>query len=230
MAILKAYPTAKHLGLAKPKHIEKIVRSIQGNNFNINEIQSLIETAQKSIYSGRAKHDRGLNLNILLTQIETLQNAIAQLDDRINDILSPTDSNDANSFPGSNLLTIPGVGPKTLAAILSAVGSDGQAFPDGKHLIGHLGFFPKIYESGETRRDNKISNRGPKYLRWALYMAAVASLKHNPELKTLYNRKVSQGKTGKQALVYVAKKLAHLCLSMLKSGEDYNPSRVFMPA
>ncbi|MGH7890524.1 MAG: IS110 family transposase [Thermodesulfobacteriota bacterium] len=230
MAILKAYPTAKHLAEAKPKSIEKIVRSIQGNNFNIKEIQCLIETAQKSIYSGRAKHDRGLNLIILLTQVETLQNSIAQLDDRMNDILSPSNSNDANSFPGANLLTIPGVGPKTLAAILSAVGSEGQAFPDGKHLIGHIGFFPKIYESGETRRDNKISNRGPKYLRWALYIAAVACLKHNPEFKALYNRKVSQGKTGKQALVYVAKKLAHLCLSMLKSGQSYNPARVFMPA
>ena len=230
MAILKAYPTAKHLAEAKLKNIEKIVCSIQGNNFNIKEIQYLIETAQKSIYSGRAKHDRGLNLIILLTQVETLQNAIAQLDERTNNILSPSDSNDANSFPGANLLTIPGVGPKTLAAILSAVGSDGQAFPDGKHLIGHIGFFPKIYESGETRHDNTISNRGPKYLRAALYMAAVASLKHNPEFKTLYHRKVSQGKTAKQALVHVAKKLAHLCLSMLKSGESYNPSRVFMPA
>jgi len=230
MAILKAYPTAKHLAEAKPKNIEKIVRSIKGNNFNIKEIQLLIETAQKSIYSGRAKHDRGLNLIILLTQVESLQNAIAQLDERTNNILSPSDSNDANSFPGANLLSIPGVGPKTLAAILSAVGSDGQAFPDGKHLIGHIGFFPKIYESGETRHDNTMSNRGPKYLRAALYMSAVACLKHNPEFKALYDRKVSQGKTAKQSLVYVAKKLAHLCLSMLKSGESYNPSRVFMPA
>lgn len=228
IAILKAYPTAKHLAEAKPKNIEKIVRSIKGNNFNIKEIQSLIECAQKSIYSGRAKHDRGLNLIILLSQVESLQNAIAQLDERMNNILSPSD--DTLSFPGSNLLSIPGVGPKTLAAILSAVGSDGQAFPDGKHLIGHIGFFPKIYESGETRHDNTISNRGPKYLRAALYMAAVACLKHNPEFKALYDRKVSQGKTAKQSLVYVAKKLAHLCLSMLKSGESYNPSRVFMPA
>ncbi|MFA5361637.1 MAG: IS110 family transposase [Candidatus Omnitrophota bacterium] len=229
MAILKMFPTAKHLAEAKPKNIEKIVRSIQGNNFNIDEIQSLIDTARKSIYSGRAKHDRGLNLNILLTQIETLQHAIAQLDQRMNDILSPSDSDDANSFPGANLLTIPGVGPKTLAAILSAVGSNGQAFAEGKHLIGYVGFFPRIYESGETRRDNKISTRGPKYLRWALYMAAVACLKHNREFKALYNRKISQGKSAKQALIYVAKKLAHLCLSMLKSGESYNPARVFMP-
>lgn len=229
LTILKKYPTAKHLAEAKPKNIEKIVRSIQGNNFNIKEIQSLIDTAQKSIYSGRAKDARGLNLNILLTQVETLQNAIVQLDQRMDEILSPHDSNDANSFPGANLLTIPGVGNKTLAAILSAVGSDGQAFPDGKHLIGHLGFFPKIYESGETRRDNIISNRGPKYLRWALYMAAVACLKHNREFKALYARKISQGKSAKQALIYVAKKLAHLCLSMLKSGETYDPARVFMP-
>lgn len=228
MAILKAYPTAKHLAEAKVKNIEKIVRSIKGNNFNIKEIESLIECAQKSIYSGRAKHDRGLNLIILLNQVESLQNAIAQLDERMNNILSPCD--DSLSFPGSNLLSIPGVGPKTLAAILSAVGSTGQAFPDGKHLIGHIGFFPKIYESGETRHDNTISNRGPKYLRAALYMAAVACLKHNPEFKALYDRKLSQGKTAKQSLVYVAKKLAHLCLSMLKSGESYNPARVFMPA
>jgi len=50
-----------------------------------------------------------------------------------------------------------------------------------------------------------MSNRGPKYLRAALYMSAVACLKHNPEFKALYDRKVSQGKTAKQSLVYVAK-------------------------
>ena len=34
-AILKAYPTAKHLAAAKTKQIEKIVRAIKGNNFPI---------------------------------------------------------------------------------------------------------------------------------------------------------------------------------------------------
>ena len=230
LAILKAYPTAKHLAEAKPKNIEKIVRHIQGNNFNIAEIQTLIATAKNSIYSGRAKDARGMNLNILLTHVETLHQSIAQLDQRIDDILSPQNSDDAHSFPGANLLSIPGVGPKTLAAILSVVGADGSAYPDGKSFIGYIGFFPKIYESGETRRDNIISKRGPNYIRRALYIAAVACLKHNPQLKALYDRKISQGKKPKQALICVAKKLAHLCLSMLHSGESYNPSRVFMPA
>ena len=230
MAILKAYPTAKHLAEAKTKNIEKIVRHIKGNNFSIAEIQTLIETAQNSIYSGRAKDARGMNLNILLTHVETLLSSIAQLDQRINDILSPQDSNDSMSFPGANLLSIPGVGPKTLAAILSVVGADGSAYPDGKSLIGYIGFFPKIYESGETRRDNLISKRGPNYIRRALYISAVACLKHNAELKSFYDVKISQGKKPKQALICVAKKLAHMCLSMLKSGESYTPNRVFMPA
>ena len=229
MAILKAYPTAKHLAEAKPKNIEKIVRSIVGNNFNIAEIKTLIETAQNSIYSGRAKDARGLNLNILLTQVETLHHSIAQLDKRMDDILSPQNPDDALSFPGANLLSIPGIGPKTLAAFLSIAGSDGSAYPDGKSIFGYIGFFPKIYESGETRHDNIISSRGPNYARRAFYIASVACLKHNDEFKALYDRKISQGKSAKQALICVAKKLIHLCLSMLKSGESYNPSRVFMP-
>ena len=229
-AILRRFPTAKHIAEAKPKQIEKIVRSIKGNNFNIKEIQQLIDTAKNSIFSGRAKDARGSNLNIFLGQVENLNKSIDELDKRIDDILSPTRDDDFNSFPGANLLSIPGIGPKTIAALLSAVGADGKTFASGTKLVGHIGFYPKIYESGETRRDNKISRRGPKYLRWAFYIAAVACLKHNAEFKALYNRKVSQGKTGKQALVYVAKKLSHLCLSMLKSGELYKPGRVFMPA
>jgi len=229
-AILKIYPTAKDLALAKPKHIEKIVRSIKGNNFNIEEIQRLVDTAKDSIYSGRARDARGLNLKILLSHIEHIDESLKELEVNIENLLSPTKADDINSFPGSNLLTIPGIGPKTLAVILQAVGSNGQVFSSGTKLVGHLGFFPQIYESGETRTDNKISKRGPKMLRWAFYIAAVACLRHNPEMRTLYHKKLSQGKTQKQALICVAKKLAHLCLSMLKSGQSYRPERVFVYA
>jgi len=226
-AIFKAFPTAKHLSKAKPKHIEKIVRSIKGNNFNVKEIENLISIAKTSVYSGRCQESRALTLNILLTQVENFDKSIQQLEAEVNLILSPTSNDDINSFPGSNLLTIPGVGPKTLAAILSCVGESGQAFPDGVKLIGHIGFFPQIYESGETKRANKLSNKGPAYLRHALYVASVACIKHNLQLRTLYHKKVSQGKKPKQALICVAKKLAHICLSMLHSGQDYNPARVF---
>jgi transposase len=228
LKILQQFPTAKHLANVKVKHLEKIVRHIQGNNFNCDELENLIAEAKNSCYSGKAQIARGENLKMILALVESLSDNIQKLDKQIQDILSPKGHDD--SFPGENLLSIDGIGTKTLAAVLSAIGVDGKSFPDAKSIIGHIGFFPKIYQSGESLRDNRISNRGPKYLRWHLYMAAVASIKHNSEMRTLYHKKVSQGKSSKQALICVAKKLAQMMLAMLKSGQPYNPARVFVNA
>lgn len=225
-AILTEYPTAKHLAAAKPKKIEKIVRSIKGNNFNIKEIETLIATAKASIYSGRSAEVRAMKLRMLLSHIESLNKSIETINKHIEDILSP--SSDKGSFPGQNLFTIPGIGPKTIATMLSLVGDTGATFENGTKLVGHIGFFPQIFESGETKYANKISKKGPKYARWGLYMGAVACIRHNKEMQYLYYNKLSQGKTEKQALVCVAKKITHMMLSMLKSGENYRPERVFM--
>ena len=228
LAIFQRFPTAQDLAQAKPKQIEKIIRSIPGNSFGPEDIQNLIATAQKSTYSGRAKEARATCLRILLGHITNLMSSIELLDQEISKMLSPQGPND--SFPGENLLTIPGIGDKTVAAVLSYLGTDGANFSSSTKAVGYVGYFPKIYESGQTKRENKISKRGPKVLRWALYMAAVASLKHNPEMRTLYHRKISQGKTEKQALIYLGKKLLQIMLAMLKSGEPYNPLMVFVNA
>lgn len=225
LAILQKFPTAKDLAQAKPKQIEKIVRSIKGNNFDLKEIETLIQTAQNSIYSGRAKDARTTSLRILLRHIEHLSSSIEELETEIQELLSPQEPNDP--FPGENLFTIPGVGNKTIAAVLSYLGTDGSNFSNSTKAVGYVGYFPRIYQSGQTQRENKICKRGPKVLRWALYMAAVASLRHNPEMRNLYHKKISQGKTEKQALICVAKKLLQIMLAMLKSGEPYNPLRVY---
>lgn len=226
MKILTEYPTAKHLAQVKQKKIEKMVRSIKGNTFDIKDIKHLLSVARKSIYSGRCKEVRGMNLRMILAHIQRFEDSIKAINERIDAILSP--SVDDHRL-GGNLFSIPGVGPKTVAAFLSIAGEDGSVFDTVTQITGHIGFFPQIYESGEKRRDNKISKRGPKYIRWALYIAAVSSIRHNRELRHLYHTKCSQGKAPKQALVYVAKKLSHIMLSMLKSGENYRPERVFQP-
>jgi transposase len=226
LAILQAFPTAKELAQANPKQIEKIARSIKGNNFDLKEIELLLKTAQNSIYSGRAKEARATSLRILLRHVDTLSSSIEELETEIKQLLSPQEPKDSSL--GENLLTIPGVGEKTVAAVLSYLGTDGSNFSNSTKAIGYVGFFPKIYQSGQSLRENKICKRGPKLLRWALYMAAVACLRHNPEMRTLYHKKLSQGKTEKQALICVAKKLLEVMLSMLKSGEPYDPLRVYI--
>ena len=224
LAVLKQFPTAKHIAATKVKQIEAIVRSIKGNNFSVDNIQHLIDTAKSSVFSGRASDARALNLNILLSQIESFNNSITSLDAQIETLLT---DDQQNNTPSSNLLDIPGVGPKTVAAMLSAVGYNGKSFHAGSNFIGYIGFFPIIRDSGETKLKRHIAKTGPKYLRWALYLAAVSCIKHNEQFKRIYQIKRSQGKSAKQALICVAVKLAHTMLSMLKSGKPYDPKRVF---
>jgi len=57
-------------------------------------------------------------------------------------------------------------------------------------------------------------------------MAAVACLKHNRELKALYDRKISQGKAAKQALIVVARKLLATVYSLLRYHTPYDPRRL----
>jgi hypothetical protein len=48
-------------------------------------------------------------------------------------------------------------------------------------------------------------------------------------MRSLYHKKLSQGKTEKQALICVAKKLLQIMPAMLKSGEPpHDPMRVFV--
>lgn len=225
LALLQHYPTARDLAAAPLSDIQSIVRSAGGRGLDPPTLQQLSEQARRSTYSGKAQAARGLSLRLLLEQIQKLQQAIATLQQEMEALLQPEDGTDG---PGANLLTIRGVGPHTVAAFVSQTGPDGDRFASSRQLLGFIGFFPVIEESGDQRATPRLSWRGPKYLRWALYMAAVASIRHNPELRALYHKKLSQGKEPKQAIICVAVKLAQMMLSMLKSGAPYDPARVFV--
>ena len=221
--ILKRFPTAKDLALVKPRTLEKIARSFQGNNFSKNKAEEIVTAAKKSIYSGRASSARGKVLASLIRQISDLKTAITELDNAIsNSLNTPTKGPSELDL----ITSIPGVGPKTAAVLIAEIG-DVYRFQSANHLIGYFGFFPQIRESGgKMLGAAKMSKRGPKHFRKAVYMASVASLKHNKQLKALYDRKVSQGKAPKQALIVIARKLLATVYSMLRYQTEYNPLRL----
>ena len=58
-------------------------------------------------------------------------------------------------------------------------------------------------------------------------MSAVSCLIHNTQLKQLYDTKRSQGKSKKEALIAVSRKIATIIYSIFKYNVPYNPNRVF---
>lgn len=227
MEILSKYPTACHMAKISPSKLAKIFRRYQGCNFGLDKAKELISAAKDSFYSGRASKSRGLSITMQLDEIRSLSEKIADIEEEIKSILDPGDPSGGSS-PFNILNSIKGVGIGTIAAFIGCIG-DVSRFSSADKLISFIGFYPRIFESGKYRRKNPtIQKAGPKELRYMLYLASVACIKHNGELKKYYHDKVSSGMHAKKALIKVAVKLARMMYSMLKYGREYDSSRVFM--
>jgi transposase len=221
--ILSKYQTATDFKNLKPKDLLKVARGRQGTNYDEAWADKVISSAKDSIYSGKASKARGIVLKSLILNIKNLKDQTDSLDNEIQNILKPDD--DSSNDKIDNLLTIPGVGPKTVAVFLAEVG-DITRFASCKDFIGFVGLYPKIEQSGSSLNKAKLSTKGSRILKHALYMASVASLIHNPYLRSVYNDKLSQGKSAKQALIVVSRKIACIMYSMLKNNTVYNSERV----
>jgi transposase len=109
------------------------------------------------------------------------------------------------------------------SSILGEIG-DIKRFPNVPSLIAYAGLDPTTFESGSSiLKKRKLSKKGSKYLRTALWQGAVYSLVHNPNLRAFYDKKLSEGKPKQVALGAVANKLTRIMYGILRSGTDYQP-------
>jgi len=237
LALLDKYPTAHHYKHSSVDRIMKLFRHIQGNNFTQEKALRLLELSKESIYSGKAKDARAIAIK---SSIRLLKMYLSELDIIEAEILSLLNSSSATTTTAdeaseelkkadnliANLKTIPGVADKTIAAVIGECG-DLTRFPTIAKFIGYLGLFPTENSSGNSKNIGHLSKRGSSLAKHALYMSAVSCLIHNTQLKQLYDTKRSQGKSKKEALVAVSRKIAVIIYSIVKYNVPYNPDRVF---
>ena len=237
LALLDKYPTAEHYKHSSVDRIVKVFRHIQGNNFTSEKAKQILESSKKSVYSGKAKDARAIAikssirlLQIYLQEIEILEEEIFSLLEKQNISTQQFEEDMKADYKTTtlihNLKSIPGVAEKTIAAIISECG-DLTRFPNTAKFIGYLGLFPTENSSGNSKVIGHLSKRGSSIAKHALYMSAVGCLLHNPELKTLYDTKKSQGKSKKESLIAVSRKLATIIYAIFKYNTPYNPNRVF---
>ena len=225
IVIIKAYPTALDISRATPEKLTKLFRHIKGNNFNDEKAKYLIDLAKFSIYTGRANESRALMIKTNIKILELYIQEKDEIEKQIHDLINNQLDNDSTNI--DNLKSIPGVADKTIAAILGECG-DLRRFESAKAFIGFLGLYPTLYQSGKSSSTGTLAKRGIPIAKHALYLAAVSSVRHNSELHKLFRDKVSSGKSKKEALIIVAKKLASIIYSLFKYNQEYNPSRVLI--
>lgn len=90
-----------------------------------------------------------------------------------------------------------------------------------KRQIAHLvGVAPINRDSGK-HEGTRFIRGGRTGVRNGLYMAAVVAIRHNPDMKALYDRLRAKGKVFKVAIVAVMRKMICILNSMIKHDQNY---------
>jgi transposase len=161
-------------------------------------------------------------LRLLLAQLKLELDQLAQrLEEAEALIVQTVQENEACQ----RLLKVPGIGPVTATAVVSAIGN-GAAFRKGREFAAWMGVVPREYSTGGKQKLLGISKRGNRYLRKLFVQCARAVLqqktKQTPGLKA-WLEKITSHTHRHVAAVALANKLARMAWAVLATGEAYRP-------
>lgn len=121
------------------------------------------------------------------------------------------------------LLSAPGVGPVVAAALASELPELGQL--DRRKIAALAGVAPVARDSGARTPVRSIGGGRP-YLRSMLYLAALQASRRCDRFIAFRERLQAKGKTPKQAIIAVARKLLTILNAMLKNGTPFYPEAI----
>jgi transposase len=122
------------------------------------------------------------------------------------------------SAKAEKLTAISGVGARTAALLLAQMPELGQL--NRREVAALVGVAPFNRDSGKMRGKRAIYG-GRRFVRHGLYMAALVAARHNPILRTFYQRLRAAGKPPKLALTATLRKLLIVLNSALKPDPSY---------
>lgn len=229
IAILSDYPTPQSiLDAPKDKILEILIsKSKKGLSWSEKVYTKLIDSANEAFIIGLPLHGLSVKITSSINLIKTLEEEIDTLLTEIKTLINSTD------FPESirnniNLIdSIPGVGYLTAVTIIAEVG-DIDGFVKPKHLVAFFGIDSSVNESGKFKgNQNKMSKRGTRIGRRALYAVALASIRKSrsgvPINKVLldYYQINLNGKKAKVALGAIMHKILNYIFAVLRNQTPF---------
>jgi transposase len=223
LAVLKAYPHAQAVVEAGVEAVYQVLRAVPTAHFGRPTAKKLVAVAQASTGSGRALNGRASSLRILCDQLEHTQANLTRLEEELEQLITMDPST-------KGLQQMPELGPKTVAVIRAELG-EVDRFACTDQAVAYAGMDVEIKESGKWKGKAKLSKRGSGLLRQILYLAAIRSIHlKGSAFGAYYQHLVERGLKRMSAVMAVMRKMVAVTTHLMKTGEDYDPSKVWVRA
>ena len=213
-AFLRRCPTPEECLAVRADSIAKTLERASHGKLGREKADEIKGVARSSCGISVATSAFSFQIKLLIDQIDFIEGQIAEVEARIREGIEAVEP---------LILTIPGIGHVLGAQIVSEIG-DVRRFHSAAAIVKYAGINPSISQSGKYSSDeNHITKQGSPYLRRALYLAAMAQLKLKTPFYDYYAKKRADGKSHREALIAVSRKLVHVIYAVLSKQEPYDP-------
>lgn len=193
------------------KRIEALSRFAESITQDIARMKTIIQSQSDKLIR-----------TVITRQIKAHEKELARVRSEINQLIG---QDEQMRVKNQLLKSIPGIGEVAAHTLLGEL-PDLDQFEDARQLAAWTGVTPRHFVSGTSGKTRTpITKIGSTRMRRGLYMPAMSARVHNPLLKEFADRLTKKGKTPKQIVVAVMRKLVHQIYGILKSGQPYNPQK-----
>ena len=225
LAFFMWYPSPSTLDGVTAEELAELLGGPSNGKVGMKKAQEILDSLQDTAVPFQELRDDAVQSTI--RQIQFNLRELGRLEETLETALSWFDT---------TLTTMAGIDTVSASQLLSCIG-DIKRFPTPAKLAQYAGIAPVHYSSG--KKDRLFANkRGNRELNSLLFLLAgrlvmtfgSANKVINPFFYEYYHRKMSEGKTKRQALKCVQRRIVNILWSMLTHGKEYiNPIPYNLP-
>ncbi|MBA7585605.1 IS110 family transposase ISCth14 [subsurface metagenome] len=221
LAFFLRYPDPFSLKEADPNSLSDFLKTNSKGMFSGEKARAILSSTGNNI----ADSLTDTRAHIIASHIERLlgiQEELKKTQDMLKDLVIASSYHCLTSIPGIDIITA--------ARIISAV-MDISRFSSASKLARFCGIAPSERSTGRKKRYVK-SKHGNKSLRSTIYFVALSHISRtrdgrdkNPISRAYYLKKVSEGKTKKEALTCLTRRLVDIIFAIMRDRSIYNFSK-----
>ena len=165
--------------------------------------------------TGRVSDHHRFMLKFLLDEIEHMESLIAQLDQRIGEVMTPLDQTALKIMD-----EIPGIDQRAAQNIVAEIGPDMSRFPTADHLASWAGICPGNDQSAGKRRSGRMSD-GNRWLKATLNQCAWAASRKKDSYFAAQFKRITSRRGVKRANMAVAHSMLCVIWELLMHSQTY---------
>ncbi|WP_413799632.1 IS110 family transposase [Streptomyces iranensis] len=214
--LLTGYQTPAAIRRAGVKRIETWLKN--------RKVRSAAALAKTAVEAAQTQQTALPGEKLAAAMVVRLSKGVMALDEEIAELDALIEARFREHPHAEVIRSLPGMGAKLGAEFIAATGGDMDAFGSADRLAGFAGLAPRPRDAGRVSGNLRRPKRYHRGLLRSMYLSAMVSITTCPASKAYYQRKRSEGKGHKQALLALARRRLNVLWAMIRDGQCYQGS------